>query len=72
MFSGLHLLAKGWVTNQFMYTFYRILLPQVKHLMVQLAVLIPLITSDFERLVNSFGTLWECVYTMVECTLVLE
>jgi hypothetical protein len=68
----LHLLAKGWVTDQLPYTFYRIPLPQVKHLTAQLAILIPLVTSDFERLANPFGTSWKCVYTTVECALVLE
>jgi hypothetical protein len=68
----LHLLTKGWVTDQLTYTFYRIPLPQVKHLMAQLAILIPLVTSDFERLTNPFGTSWEHVYTTVECALVLE
>jgi len=62
---------KGWVTDQLTYTFHRIPLPQVKHLTAQLAVLIPLVTSDFEWLANPFGTLWERVYTTVECALVL-
>jgi len=52
--------------------FLGIPLPQVKHLTAQLAILIPLVTSDFERLTNPFGTSWERVYTTVECALVLE
>ena len=68
----LHLLTKGWVTDQLTYKFYRILLPQVKYLMAQLIILISLVTSDFKQLTNPFGTSWEHVYTTVECVLVLE
>ena len=67
-----HMFTEGWVPQELLDTFHRVLFPQVQYLLMQLILLISLVTFNLKHLTSPSRATWKGIYTLVECPLVLE